>query len=153
MQGDLVKWMGMEIQCLFQDGTSKKSERFFFSFVPLLPARNRVSQGHKRRDKAEGGRNVRPWLNRCFPGGMVVKNPPANAGDAKDMGSIPGPGRCPGGGNGNPLQYPCLENPMDRGTWRAIVHRGCTESDTTEQLSMNSSRGESCLITQKTYMS
>ena len=45
---------------------------------------------------------------------LVVKNPPANAGDMRDMGSIPGLGRCPGGGNGNPFQYFCLENPMDR---------------------------------------
>ena len=54
-----------------------------------------------------------------FPGGSLVKNLPANAGDA---GSIPGLGRSPGEGNGNPLQYPCLENPMDRGAWRATVH-------------------------------
>ena len=49
----------------------------------------------------------------------VVKKPPANAGDVRDLGSIPGSGRSPGGGHGNPLQYSCLENPMDRGTWRA----------------------------------
>ena len=54
-----------------------------------------------------------------FPDGLVVKNPPANAGD---MGSIPGLGRSPGEGNGNPLQYPCLENLMDRGAWWADVH-------------------------------
>ena len=52
-----------------------------------------------------------------FPGGSVVKNPPANAGDARDMGSIPGLGRSPGVGNDNPLQYSCLENSMDRGAW------------------------------------
>ena len=46
----------------------------------------------------------------------MVKNPPANAGDARDLGSIPGSGRFPGDGNGNPLQYSCLENSMDRGT-------------------------------------
>ena len=50
------------------------------------------------------------------------KNLPANAGDIKDAGSIPGLGRSPGGGHGNPLQYPCLENPMDRGGWWAMVH-------------------------------
>ena len=61
----------------------------------------------------------------------MVKNPPADAGDIRDMGSIPGSGRSPGGGHGNPLQYSCLENPMDRGAWRAVVHR-VTESDTTE---------------------
>ena len=53
---------------------------------------------------------------------LVVKNPPANAGDTRDMGLIPGLGRSPGGGHGNPLQYSCLENPMDRGAWRATVH-------------------------------
>ena len=53
---------------------------------------------------------------------LVVKNLPANAGDVRDVGSIPGLGRCPGGGNGNPLQYFCFENPMDRGTRRATVH-------------------------------
>ena len=57
-----------------------------------------------------------------FPGGSVVKNPPANAGEVGDAGSIPGLGRSLGGGNGNPLQYPCLENPMDRGAWQDIVH-------------------------------
>ena len=49
-------------------------------------------------------------------GGAVVKNPSANAGVVRDMGSIPGSGRSPGGGHGNPLQYSCLENSMDRGT-------------------------------------
>ena len=58
----------------------------------------------------------------------MVKNPPANAGDS---GLIPGLGRCPGEGDGYPLQYSCLENPMARGVWWAIVH-GVTESDTTE---------------------
>ena len=61
----------------------------------------------------------------------MVKNLPANAGDIKDMGSIPGSGRSPGGGSGNPLQYSCLENPMDRGALWTIVHK-VTESDTTE---------------------
>ena len=62
---------------------------------------------------------------------LVVKNLPANAGDIKVAGSIPGSGRSPGGGNGNPLQYFCLVNPMDRGAWQATVH-GVTELDTTE---------------------
>ena len=55
------------------------------------------------------------------------KNPPANAGDLRDTRSIPGSGRAPGGGHGNPLQYSCLENPMDRGAWRATV-QGVTKS-------------------------
>ena len=54
---------------------------------------------------------------------LVFKNPPADAGDIRDTGSIPGLGRSPGERNGNPLQYSCLENPMDRGDWQAIVHR------------------------------
>ena len=52
----------------------------------------------------------------------VIKNLPANAGDVRDAGSIPGLGRSPGGENGNPFQYSCLENSMDRGAWRAEVH-------------------------------
>ena len=53
---------------------------------------------------------------------VMVKNPSANARDVRDTGSVPGLGRSPGGGNGNPLQYPGLENPMDRGPWQATVH-------------------------------
>ena len=53
---------------------------------------------------------------------LVVKNLPANAGDIRGAGLIPGPGRSPGEGNGNPLQYSYLENPMDRGAWRATVY-------------------------------
>ena len=52
---------------------------------------------------------------------LVVKNSPANAGDIRDMGSIPGLGRSQGGGHGNPLKCSCLENPMDRGAWQAVV--------------------------------
>ena len=58
----------------------------------------------------------------------MIKNMPASAGDTRDMGSIPGLGRSPGEGNSNPLQYSYLENPMDRGAWRATVH-GLTESN------------------------
>jgi len=50
---------------------------------------------------------------------LIVRNPPANAGDIRDMGSIPESGRSPGGGHSYPLQYSCLENPIDRGTWQA----------------------------------
>ena len=71
-----------------------------------------------------------------FPGGSVVKNPPANAGDADP---IPGSGRSPGEGNGNPLQYSCLGNPTDRGAWGgwATVHGVTKESNTTERLNEN----------------
>ena len=61
----------------------------------------------------------------------MVKNQPANAGDLRDAGSIHGLGRSPGGGYGNPLQYSCLENPMDTGAWQTTVHR-VTESGMTE---------------------
>ena len=56
-----------------------------------------------------------------FPGGSVVKNPTTNAGDTGDVSSVPGLGRSPGEEDGNLLQYPCLENPMDRGAWQALV--------------------------------
>ena len=58
-----------------------------------------------------------------FSKALVVENLPANAGDIRDTGSIPGSGRSLERGHGNPLQYSCLENPMDRGAWQAIVHR------------------------------
>ena len=60
---------------------------------------------------------------------LVVKNPSANAGDKRDVGLIPGSGRSPGGGHGNPLQYTCLGNPMDRGACWTTVHR-ITKSQT-----------------------
>ena len=63
----------------------------------------------------------------------MIKKLPANVGDPGDAVSIPGLGRSPGGGHGNPVQYSCLENPMDRGAWQATVHSmGRKESDTTE---------------------
>ena len=58
-----------------------------------------------------------------FPGALLVKNPPANAGDIRDTGLIPVSGRSPGGGHGNPLQYSCLENPMNRRAWQGTVLR------------------------------
>ena len=76
------------------------------------------------------------WTNKAsrthalgFPSSAVAKKLPANVGDARDTGSIPGPGISLGVGNGNSLQYSCLENSMDRGAWWAIVH-GVTMSET-----------------------
>ena len=66
----------------------------------------------------------------------MVKNLPANAGDVRDAGSIPGLGRSPGGGHGNPLQYTYLENPMDREAWQAAVHRVTQSRTRLKRLSM-----------------
>ena len=71
------------------------------------------------------------------PGGSVVKNPPANAGDAGDMGSVPGLERSPGRGNDNPLWYSCLGNPINRGVWWATVYGVTEESDTAMRLNNN----------------
>ena len=67
---------------------------------------------------------------------LVVKSPPANAGDTGDVGSIPGSGRSPGGGHGNPLQFSCLENPTDRGAWRATINGVAKSQTQLKQLSM-----------------
>ena len=67
----------------------------------------------------------------------MVKNPPANVGDIRDTSSIPGLGRPPGIGNGNPLQYFDLENPMDRGAWQAAVHRVTKSLRRLKKLSMH----------------
>ena len=70
----------------------------------------------------------------------MVKNLPANAGDARDVGSFPGLGRSPGGGHGNPLQGSCLENPTDRGAWQATVHRVSQSQIRPKQLSTRANR-------------
>ena len=66
----------------------------------------------------------------------MVKNLPLNAGDVRDAGSIPGSGRSSGGGNGNPLQYSCLKNPMDRGAWQAMAHRVAKSQTQMKRLSI-----------------
>ena len=68
---------------------------------------------------------------------LVIKSPPVNAGDIRDVGSIPGSGRSLRGGHGNLLQYPCLENPMDRGAWWATVLRVTKSQTQLKQLSMH----------------
>ena len=77
---------------------------------------------------------------------LAVENLPAKAGDIRDIGSILGSTRSPGRRHGNPLQFSCLENPMDRGAWRATVHGGLKESDTTEQLSLHVSTAETTTV-------
>ena len=80
-----------------------------------------------------------------LPTGLMVKNPPVNAGDTRDTGLIPGSGRPPGVGNGSPLQYSCLGNLVDRGAWQATVH-GATESDTTEHTVQTLKKKVECLL-------
>ena len=79
---------------------------------------------------------------------LLVKNPSANVGDIREVGSIPESGRSPGGGHGNPLQYSCLENPMDRGAWQDTVHEVAESQTRLKRLSKQdaSYRGlSSCL--------
>ena len=76
---------------------------------------------------------------------LVLKNPLAKAEDVRDSGSIPGSGRSPAGGHGNPLPYSCLQNPMDGVAWQATVHRNA-ESDTTEEIS-----NSTCIYLQAMY--
>ena len=79
------------------------------------------------------------WVSQVV---LVVKNLPVNTGDIRDMGPIPGWGRFSGGGHGNQPQYSCLENPMDRGDWRATVHRVTKSWTQLKQLSMHGCRAE-----------
>ena len=77
---------------------------------------------------------------------QVVRNSPVNVGDVKNASSFPGLGRSPGEGPGNPLQYSCLGNPMDRAAWQATVHGGLEESDMTEWLSTHAHASSSYLL-------
>ena len=77
---------------------------------------------------------------------LVVKNPPANAGDVRDTGLIPGLGRSPGGGQSNPLQYFCLENPMDKGSWWNAVHRVTKSWTQLKQLSIQHSHKQCWIL-------
>ena len=86
-----------------------------------------ATMGCAPRYKASQMIQVQVMLTLGFPGGSVVKESACSAGDTEDAGSIPGSARSPGGGHGNPLQYSCLENSMDRGAWQAKVD-GIAES-------------------------
>ena len=88
--------------------------------MSLAGFKNKCWRKHLKIGTFSVKKNVRK--NRFFPGGAIVKKQSTNAGNARDMGSIPGLGRSPAAGYGNPLQYSCLENPMDRGAWQATVH-------------------------------
>ena len=91
-----------------------------------------------------GPRNAKGPINLGIPGpsqvALVVKNLTANAGDIRDLGSIPRLGRSPGEGHGNPLQYSCLENPMDSGAWWATVHRVAQSRTRLKQLSTHNTK-------------
>ena len=90
---------------------------------------------------------------RDFPGGPVIKNLPANAGDTGDESSIPGLGRSPGGGHGHPLQYSCLEDPTDRGAWWATVHRVTKSRTQLKQLSIEQDSTAHPFMDKSYYMS
>ena len=75
----------------------------------------------------------------------MVKKPSASAGDIKDSGLIPGLGRSPGGGHGNPLQYSCLENPMDVGAWRAAVHGVAKTQTRLKEFGTHTHASSSCI--------
>ena len=101
-----------------------------------MEKRGSMSCFSSKKKKREGQYNLKFYKSLISISGapqvaLVVKNPPANVGDITDSGSIPGLERSPGGEHGNPLQYSCLENPMDREAWQATVNRAA-ESDTTE---------------------
>ena len=107
-------------------GPAPTSPGFSLDLLIVLQ-KERGCRGVKENDREAGSSYHRTC--RGFLGGAVMKNLPASAEDVGDDGSIPESGRSPGGRNGNPLQYSCLNNPMDRETWRATVH-GVAELDT-----------------------
>ena len=96
--------------------------------------KNYLRHKHTKHNKRPLGKPLAIYIYIPCWVAQLVKKPPANEGDARDTGSNPGSRRSPGEGHGNPLQYSCLGNPMDRGAWRAIAH-GVTNSQT--QLSTN----------------
>ena len=85
--------------------------------------------------RVKRGFATKPEEHRAFQVALVVKNLPANAGDVRDKGLIPGSGRCPGEGHGNTLPYSRLENPMDGGAWEATVHRAALSRTRLKRLS------------------
>ena len=97
---------------------------------------------HEEKQVGEEFRNPDSWNGAYVSFGasqmaLVVKNPSASAGEVRDMSLTPGLGRSPGGGNGNPLQHSCLENPMYRGAWWAMVHRVTKSQTRLKQLSIH----------------
>ena len=93
---------------------------FWHLWIVLYMAKKGFCRCDQVKDLETGRSNLDYWASQVVP---VVKKPLAKAGYLRDVGSVPRLGRCPGGGNGNPLQYSCLENSMDRRAWQATVHR------------------------------
>ena len=97
--------------------------------------------------------DIDQYIIKGFPGGSVEKESASNAGDAGDTGLIPGSGRSSGGGHGNPLQYSCLENPMDRGAWWVRVHRVTKSQTRLKQLSTHAHYLTNVFISPQTHSS
>ena len=103
---------------------------------------------NRRKERSEGGRrntrrptwNIKKIMNLITLMVLVVKNPPANAGNAGDAGLIPRSGRSPGEGHGDPLQYSCLKDPVGRGAWRATVHRVAKNPTQLKRLSTHTAK-------------
>ena len=107
----------------------------YVSYGSLLYEQEDLVQPEATQDWYNFGR----YLSLSTKVALVVKNLPANAGDIRDMGLIPGSGRSPGGGHGSPLQFSCLENPMDRGAWWTTLHRVTQSRTRLKRLSSSSS--------------
>ena len=107
-----------------RSGTEATSSALAGGFLTTAPRGKPYDTNFYVLDKLQG--------SLAFPGGAVVKNLPASTGDEKDSDSISGLGRSPGAGNGNPFQYSCLENSVDRGAWQATFYGVARKLDTTE---------------------
>ena len=120
--------LSITVSCELPHQKPHKNPIRMFSLYPLLSEEEIEASEIKDQRK---GTNPNLTVYGAFQGTLVLKNPPANT---RDSSLIPGLGRSLGEGNGNPLLYSCLGNPMDRGAWWATAHRVAKESDTTKQL-------------------
>ena len=105
--------------------------------MTLGELRELVMDREARHAVIHGVAGSRTWLSGWTELNWMVQNLSASAGDIRDAGLVPGSGRFPGGGNGNPLQYSCWENPMDRGAWQATVHRVAQSQTWLKRLSIH----------------
>ena len=114
----LISKRGLQMRTCGEYGVRRKGKKYLYSGGTSQVLPQPGDQGQHRQWSVM--LVVCPLDMRASHLALVVKNPPANAGDIRDIGSIPGSGKSPRGGHGNPLQYSCLENPMDKGAWWAI---------------------------------